>query len=187
MELKTRGWGEVILATLPSLDPIERLRAIRELVWREEILLIPRYSDVETAIQDTLSPIDCRERKIKGATVFNVDWISIRDDYLNIAVTMVTAARFRFNLVAFEEAIQALEEFHDEDQEIRHRIRHEKCLWVIYNGDFNSLRELLSDWKQNILTQSGRFANQQCTWRLANKPKPKNSYTVPSTQSGQCL
>ena len=147
MELKTRGWGEVILATLPSLDPIERLRAIRELVWREEILLIPRYSDVETAIQDTLSPIDCRERKIKGATVSNVDWISIRDDYLNIAVTMVTAARFRFNLVAFEEAIQALEEFHDEDQEIRHRIRHEKCLWAIYNGDFNSLRELLSDWE----------------------------------------
>ena len=95
MELKTRGWGEVILATLPSLEPIERLRAIRELVWREEILLIPRYSDVETAIQDTLSPIDCRERKIKGATVSNVDWISIRDDYRNIAVTMVTAARFR--------------------------------------------------------------------------------------------
>ena len=147
MDLKTRGWGEVILATLPSLDPIERLRAIRELVWREEILLIPRYSDVETAIQDTLSPIDCRERKIKGATVSNVDWISIRDDYRNIAVTMVTAARFRFNLVAFEEAIQALEEFNDEDQEIRHRIRHEKCLWAIYNGEFNTLRELLSDWE----------------------------------------
>ena len=147
MELNTRGWGEVILATLPSLDPIERLRAIRELVWREEILLIPRYSDLETVVQDTLSPIDCRERKIEGATVFNVDWTSIREDYRNIAVTMVTAARFRFNLVAFEEAIQALEEFHDEDQEIRHRIRHEKCLWAIYNGDFNSLRELLSDWE----------------------------------------
>ena len=66
MELKTRGWGEVILATLPSLDPIERLRAIRELVWREEILLIPRYSDVETAIQDTLSPIDAENVRSKA-------------------------------------------------------------------------------------------------------------------------
>ena len=173
MDLNTWGWAEVILATLPSLEPIERLRAIRELVWREEILLIPRYSEVETAIQDTLSSINCRERTIEGTTVSNVDWTSIREDYRNIAVTMVTAARFRFDLVAFEEAIQALEEFLDEDQEIRHRIRHEKCLWAIYNGDFNALRELLSDWETENSDPVWTLRKSAMYWEARNQAEAR--------------
>ena len=169
MDSNTRGWAEVILATLPNLDPIERLRAIREFVWREEILLIPRYSEVETAIQDTLISINCRERKIEGATVSNVDWTSIREDYRNVAVTMVTAARFRFDLAAFEEAIQALEEFLDEDQDMRHRIHHEKCLWAIYHGEFNTLRELLSDWETENSDPVWTLRKSAMYWEAVNQ------------------
>ena len=173
MDSNTRGWAAVILATLPSLDPIERLRAIREFVWREEILLIPRYSEVETAIQETLSSINCLERKIEGATVSNLDWISIREDYRNIAVTRITAARFRFDLAAFEKAILAMEEFFDEDQEIRHRIRHEKCLWAIYNGEFNSLRELLSDWETENSDPVWTLRKSAMFWEAGNQEEAR--------------
>ena len=170
MDLKTRGWAEVILATLPSLDPIERLRAIRELVWREEILLIPRYSDVETPIQDTLGAIDCGERKIEGTTASNLDWTAIREDYRNIAVTRVTGARFRFDLTAFEEAIQALEEFLDEDRQIRHRIRHERCLWAIYNGEFERLlKELLPDWDTDNSDPVWMLRKSAMYWEAGNQ------------------
>ena len=191
MQSNTRGWAAVILATLPSLDPIERLRAIREFVWREEILLIPRYSEVETAIEDILNSINCQERKIDGATVSNMDWISIREDYRNIAVTRITAARFRFDLAAFEKAIQAMEEFLDEDQEVRHRIRHEKCLWAIYNGELNSLKELLSDWETEnsdpvwTLRKSAMFweagnpeeaiRHEKCLWAIKKLKIPTQS------------
>ena len=37
--------------------------------------------------------------------------------------------------------------FQNEDRDIHHRIRHERCLWAIYDFDFNSLNDLLADWQ----------------------------------------
>ena len=147
LERKTVAWHRTIIASLQDLQAVERLRAIRELVWREEILLVPMYSDLESAIHEVLNLIDCRKRTIGGESAYNEDWTAIREDWRNVAAALVTAARFGFDRAAFEKATEALDGFQEEDLEIRHRIHHEKCLWAIYHRDFKSLDELLANWK----------------------------------------
>ena len=147
MESNTDGWGRTILASLPAMEPVERLSALRELVWREEILLIPMHPDLESAIQETLDSIDCQGRTIDGVAAPGEDWTAIREDWRNAAAALITSARFRFDSTAFEKAVESLEPFQDEDLDIRHRIIHEKCLWAVYDKDFNTLAELLAGWQ----------------------------------------
>ena len=147
MEHSTDDWGHTILASLPSLKPNERLIALRELLWRENLLLMPMHPDLKSAIQQTLDSMDCHNRKIDGVTAPAEDWAAIREDWRNTAVALVTAARFRFDGDAFEKAVKALEPFLDEDPNLWHQIHHEKCLWALYGMDFDSLDILLADWK----------------------------------------
>ena len=147
MEWSTDAWGRTILASLPSLKPIERLIALRELLWRENILLMPMHPNLRSAIQEILASIDCHNRTIDGATAPGEDWTAIREDWRDTAVALVTATRFRFDGEAFEQAVKALEPFWDEDRDLCHQIHHEKCLWALYGMDFDSLDILLADWK----------------------------------------
>ena len=147
MESNTDGWGRTLLLSLPAMKPVERLNAIRELVWREEILLIPMHPDFESAIQETLDSIDCQSRTVDGANAPDEDWTAIRENWRNVAAALITSARFRFDHAGFKRAVESLEPFQDEDPDFRHRIIHEKCLWAIYDRDFNSLEGLLTDWK----------------------------------------
>ena len=147
MELDTDTWGRTVLASLSAMKSVERLRSLRELVWRGEILLIPMHPDLQIAIQETLGSIDCQIREIDGAAAPTEDWTAIREDWRNAAVALVTAARFQFDREAFKQAVKALEPFQDEDPDLRHRILHEKCLLAIYYSDFNWLGDLLAGWK----------------------------------------
>ena len=147
MESNTDEWGRTILASLPAMEPVERLSALRELVWREEVLLIPMHPDLESAIQETLDSIDCQGRTIDGVAAPDEDRTAIREDWRNTAAALITSARFRFDYTAFEKAMESLEPFQDEDLDIRHRIIYEKCLWAIYDRDFDLLDGLLADWK----------------------------------------
>ena len=147
MEGNTEKWNDTIIVSLPTMNPVERLSALRELVWRKEILLMPMYPDLQAAIQSTLGTINCRERQIGGAVSHNEDWAAIREDWRNVAATLVTAARFQCDARAFEEAVERLEPFQDEDLDIRQRILHEKCLQAVYNGEFNLLGDLLTNWE----------------------------------------
>ena len=168
MELRTNQWGSTLLTSLPSLNPIERLTTLRELSWREEILLIPMHPDLESEIQESLNSIDCQKRTIGGVKDYEENWVSIREDWRNVALTLVTAARFRSDHKAFEKAVKALECFQREDTELRHRILHEKCLWAVYDRDFDSLDHLVAQWttedcdpawmmrKSAMLWESGR-------------------------------
>ena len=140
-------WSRTILASLPDLKPTERLMALRELLWRADMWLVPIYQDSGATIQETLDSIDCHNRTIDGEAAPKEDWTAIREDWRNTATALVTAARFQFDGLAFEQAIKALEPFQDEDPDICHRIHHEKCLKSLYDMDFNSLDSLLYEWK----------------------------------------
>ena len=146
MKQSTDMWGNKILLSLPNLTSIERLNAIRELVWREEVLLVPMYPHFENAIKEALSTVDCQEHKLDGEDAPNEDWLTIRESWRYIAASMVTAARYRLDRDSFEQWIEDLTAFQNEDPEIHHRIHQEKCLWAINDFDFNSLDELLADW-----------------------------------------
>lgn len=147
MEWRTNEWGHEILRALPDLAPIERLNAIRELVWRQEVLLVPMYPDFESAIAETLDAIDCQNHRLGDTYTPNEDWTTIRDAWRHVAAALVTAARYRLDRDSFEKWVQALAAFQNEDTEIHHRIRHERCLWAIYDFDIESLGASLADWQ----------------------------------------
>ena len=147
MVANTEQWKKATLSTLQNVQPAERLRFIRELVWREEILLIPTHPDLQSVIQGALDSIDCHNRTIDGADEPDENWTYIREDWRSTTIALLTFARFRFDREAFEQAVKALEPFQDEDPDLYHRLFHEQCLWTIYDRDFDLLDDLLARWK----------------------------------------
>ena len=143
---RTNEWEVHILSTLPEFTPVERLYAIRELVWRREILLQPIYSDIESAAEAALLSIDCHQRTVDGVTDANIDWADVREAWRTVALMLVTTARFRFDRDLFDQRIESLKPFANDHPDVGHRIRHERCLWAAYSIDFAALEVLLRDW-----------------------------------------
>ena len=143
----TEVWEKHILRVISKYEPIERLMAIRELIWRREIVLDPIYPNLEELAQKTLGEINCPERTINGVDDTSVDWGAIREAWCNIALALVTAARLRFDRDVFEKRLEALEPFQRDHSDIDQRMHHEQCLWVIYSLDFEKLEKLLEAWQ----------------------------------------
>ena len=185
MELSTNAWRSTILASLPSLKLIDRLSALRELVWREEILLIPMRPDLESAIHEHLNSIDCQNRTIGGVKDSKDNWTSLREDWRNVAAALVTVARFRLDRKAFDQAVETLHPFQNEDPDLFHRITHEKCLWAIWDRDFNSLDDLLADWKTENCDPAWMMRKSAMLWEAGHNGKAKewlnNSITAIQT------
>ena len=144
---RTDEWEPLILRALPEITPVCRLAAIRELVWRREVSLVPISSELESAIVDALQRMDCQARTIGGVADTAVRWDDVREAWRNVALALVTAARDDFNRILFEQRIAALSSFLDDDSDVAHRIHHECCLWAIYSMDFQALEGLLAKWE----------------------------------------
>ena len=155
--LCTDDWEPLILRALPELGPVRRLRAIRELVWRREIALVPISSDLESEASDALQDIECQARTISGVADTTVRWDEVREAWRNVALALVTAARHGFKQTLFDQRIEALSPFLNDDPDIAQRIHHERCLWAIYSMDFQALERLLEDWET---------ANSDSIWML---------------------
>lgn len=143
---KTDEWEDRILKVLPNFGPVERLHAIRELVWQLEILLKPISPKLESAAQEVLKSIDCQNRTIEGNADPEIEWAEIREAWRTIALALVTVARHHLEHDVFEQRIEALSTFLQDNPDVDHRIRHERCLWAIYSMDFEKLESLLQDW-----------------------------------------
>ena len=143
---ETDEWEALILKVLPDFPPIEKLNAIRELVWRLEILLKPISSELESAAQEVLKAIDCQNRTIDDVPNSEIEWTAVREAWRTIALALVTVARHRFDRDVFEQWIEALSPFLRDDPDVVHRIRHERCLWAIFSMDFEELESLLQGW-----------------------------------------
>ena len=148
----TREKASLILDVLPSLASVDRLNALRELIWRWEIqlepisTLEPESSHLEEAARYALAQIDCQSREIDGEPAATADWTAISEAWVSVASALATAVRFRFDIDEFDRRLLALLPFQDNNQDIGHRIRHERCLWAIYSLDYKSLEGLLGEW-----------------------------------------
>ena len=143
----TKEWESLILNVIPKFEPIERLKAIRELIWRREIVLDPINSDLEELAQKTLDEINCQDRTINDVADTSVDWGVVREAWRNVMIALVTVARFRFDRDVFEKRLEVLEPFRQDHPDIDQRIHHEQCLWAIYSLDFETLEKLLGAWQ----------------------------------------
>ena len=144
---RTNDWEDLIITALPGMAPIECLSAIRELMWRREILLQPISSALESAAESALISIDCHHRTVDGVPDSRVEWAEARQAWRTVALTLVTAARFLFDRSLFDQRIESLEHFANDHPDVDHRIRHERCLWAVYSMDFEALEVLLREWR----------------------------------------
>ena len=143
----TQVWEPLILRVLPDFAPEERLQAIRELVWRHEILLERISSELESAAVKTLDLIDCEARTVDRHEDPKIEWINVRKAWRSIALALVTVARHRFDRGLFDQRINMLSPFLGDDLDVASRLYHERCLWAVYSMDFKALEGLLEDWK----------------------------------------
>ncbi|MDE0529077.1 MAG: SIR2 family protein [Truepera sp.] len=165
----TGEWEPLILKALPDLSPLQQLNAIRELVWRREVLLDPISPELESAAEETIELIDCQNRTIDSVADLGVDWGDIREAWRAVALALVTVARHHFDCDLFNQRIEDLSPFLNDNPDVAHRIHHEHCLWAIYSMDFESLEGLLKGWqtencdpvwmmrKAAILSEANRF------------------------------
>ena len=145
--LYTDHWEPLILRALPDLAPVRRLNAIRELVWRREISLVPISSDLESAASDTLQQFDCEARTIDEVAPTTVRWDEIREAWRHVALALVTSARHGLKQTLFDQWIKKLSDFLEDDPDVAQRVHHECCLWAIYSMDFKKLEGLLANWE----------------------------------------
>ena len=143
---RTSNWESVILEILRDLSPVERLYGIRELLWRYEISLEPISPRLESEAVAVLDLIDCEARTVHGDGSLRIDWTVTREAYREVALTLITAARYRLDESAFGQRVSDAVQFSDDDPNVNHRIRHERSLWAAWSLDFEKLDSLLSDW-----------------------------------------
>ena len=147
----TDDWQPVILKALPRLqDGLERLGALRELVWRREVQLDPLLLEVAKPVAEVLQEVDCERRLVGGETqngLGDSDWLRFRRYWRDLAAALVTAARFEFDREAFEQRAERLSAFTSEDEEIAERLHHERCLWALDHQDLPQLEILLEEWE----------------------------------------
>lgn len=144
--MSMQGWEQAILRVLPEFPPIERLSTLRELVWRMEKLLEPLSQELEDEIQAALIDINCQTRQIVGVEDHSAPWSEIREAWRELAMTLLTAARQRFDLGTFNGRVTALQPFLCDHPDINQKIQHEKCMWALYSLNFAKLEDILKEW-----------------------------------------
>ena len=148
MRANTDHWESLILASLPNLtDGAERLDALSELVWRREAQLDPLLDDIEVAVVGILAEVDCQRRLIGGVELKDLDWQRVRRQWRTLAAALLTVSRFNFDCTEFKHRIDLLKPFMAEDDHVRERVWHERCLWALNHQDFAQLKELVGEWQ----------------------------------------
>ena len=106
-------WTSFILRVLPNLEWLERLDVICEVVWRFEKSLARPPEALETAADEVLDAIDCETRAVGGECMSAADWTMIRAKWREVALSLLTAARYRLDADGLEARLKRLKELHE--------------------------------------------------------------------------
>ena len=192
---QTHQWEQHILNGLDDLTPVEQLHAIREMVWRLEILLEPITVEIEAAAERALDAIDCVKCSIDGNYDTRGDWPEIREAWRAVAIALVMDARYECRRDLFDRRLESLKPLLSEDPDTEHRVKQEVCLWVASSLDFDKLDELLDGWdvrncdpawilrKAALLTEAGRYQESEALIQTALqflRKTPTTSRTIAS-------
>ena len=153
----TDDWEPPILNGISELSPVERIFALRELVWRREVLGEPIYTTFEDAAQPVLDDINCLDRTVSGVQETRDDWQDIQEAWSTVACSLITAARLDCKPELFEKRLASVRSFAVGDPAIAQRLHHETCLMHLFSMDFDALNNYLDSWD---------VANQDPLWVL---------------------
>ena len=118
----------------------ERLRIVHEIVWRREIRLEPLGAELALVAKTSVEDVT---RSREGSKESVLDRSAARD----VAMALVTHARFGFDRDEFDDAVRVATGFAQHDRNAFHDLEYEKCLWALYQTDAGSLVEALDAWR----------------------------------------
>ena len=147
MWYSTQRWMPSILPELPRLAVLKRLAAIREIIWRYELMLEKIPDELHAAAEAVLGSIDCPRRMVEGSRLDDVDWSVTREAWREVALALLTAARYGFDGVAFEKHLNAVQQVLGDDVEAIHRVNHERCLWALWSLDHATVAQRVDAWE----------------------------------------
>ncbi len=118
----------------------ERLRIVHEIVWRRGIRLEPLGAELALVAKTSVEEV---ARSREGSKEPVLDRSAARE----VAMALVTHARFGFDPNEFDEALDVATGFAQHDRNALHHLEYEKCLWALYETDAGSLVEALDAWQ----------------------------------------
>ena len=109
-------------------------------------MLEPITVDLETASRRVLAQFDCAKHLLQEVYSARDDWPQIREAWVAVALALLTDARLDCNLPLFEQRVEALQPYVNDDPDVAHRIWHERSLWAVFSLNVTALDELLDSW-----------------------------------------
>lgn len=144
---RTDEWEGPILQQLSALrDGVERVSALRELVWRREILLDRLSPDLATAVETVLVEVNCVERRGGERERTDDEWLRAGRAWRELGLAMVTSARQDRHRKNFDRWIRELGDAGRPEPDVEQRLHHERCLWEVQRENYDALDELLGEW-----------------------------------------
>lgn len=163
--LQTRQWEERILNCLDELEPAEKFQAVYELIWRHEQLLEAIPSALESAAEAVLSSVNCQERTIDEVPA-QTDWIAAREAWRFTEMAQLTAARHKLDQELFERRLNALTPFLEDEEAVKHRVGHERCLWAALQLRVGDLESLLDEWPLEVCDPAWKIRKAALLWEV---------------------
>lgn len=141
----TESWVEPMLKVAPSLDPLDRLAVVRELLERTELLLDPLTPDLVEAATEALDAVE--EYLALDRDLSHEQRNEIEEDRTELMLSLLTDARHDLDQRSFDDWAGRLERIVRPGTSAFHRLQHERCLWRLRVQDFEGLDELLKAWR----------------------------------------
>lgn len=167
---KTKNWTKAMLKAAPTLDPLDRLTAVRELIERIELLMDSLTPDMAKAATNVLAAV---EEELAAADFSEERRHEIEDDCIHLMLALLTNSRHDLNQTGFDHWERRLDGVVHAGTPAFHRLQHERCLWKLRVLDFTGLVELITAWrtgdadpmwslrKAALLVESGEVDNGQ--------------------------
>ena len=144
LQAMTDLWDDAILSSAATWEPIERLQAIYELIWRYDLLMNPHPRDLKEAAEEAVRAFDQMPLSRNGRSA--PDSKTVFDCRTAVSLSLLTDARFRFDYDEFGRLATDIKERNPTWTDFRHRLQHEQCLWSLSVQDFDQLRQHLDSW-----------------------------------------
>lgn len=169
----TAHWVAPIVAEAAKVEPVERLRWLRELTWRYDLCLLPLLPDHARAIADTLAaiepfrpataePADTPDAsdaqpsttepspaplRPTGETLVDFDWPALAQDWFALGCALLRFHREQRDVANFEALARRLETLPPLDKERLSHVTHQRCLLALERLEHDAARRLLADWR----------------------------------------
>jgi hypothetical protein len=171
--MNTQNWYNEFVVIMPHLPPLERLLALRELVWRLDTALLPYFEPLRKLCAQVLDSINCQQKTVTRSDGSkeeppDLDWSDLRDSWSTLAFAVVRVSRDSGDQQAFTDWLQRLAPFAENSGEVAQQIAYERCQWSRGRLDHEILEKDLSTWnpaksdrawalrKAGILAEIGR-------------------------------